>query len=149
MGFLAVGNGVHQDLQVQSILGHWDTPYSNLDNSPAIDIRRSRTDAWNKSSGTSLWRGRWICRYVFIGIPPNPRVADVFSTAGLGYIKYLAPPEWALRWAESRLNLLSVLPHYVSIDQKTYGRFGVLPSSGHSGGSAATELVGSTQRLGP
>lgn len=69
--------------------------------------------------------------------------------AGLGYIKYLAPPEWALRWAESRLNLLAILPHYVSIDSKTYGRFGVLPTSNRSGGSAATELVGSTQRLGP
>jgi len=69
--------------------------------------------------------------------------------AGLGYIKYLAPPEWALRWAESRLNLLGRLPHYVSIDQKTYGRFGVLPTNNRAGGSAATELVGSTQRLGP
>ncbi|KJZ76199.1 Rhomboid protein 2 [Hirsutella minnesotensis 3608] len=69
--------------------------------------------------------------------------------AGLGYLKYLAPPDWALRWIETRLNLLAVLPHYVSIDQKTYGRFGVLPSSNRPGGSAATELVGGTQRLGP
>jgi hypothetical protein len=69
--------------------------------------------------------------------------------AGLGYIKYLAPPEWALRWIEQRLNLLAILPHYVSVDQKTYGRFGVLPTSSRAGGSNATELVGSTQRLGP
>ncbi|KAH7129316.1 rhomboid protein 2 [Dactylonectria estremocensis] len=71
--------------------------------------------------------------------------------AGLGYVKFLAPPEWALRWVESRLNLLAILPHYVSIDQKTYGRFGVLPSNNRTGpgGSAATELVGTTQRLGP
>lgn len=71
--------------------------------------------------------------------------------AGLGYVKYLAPPEWALRWIESRLNLLAILPHYVSIDQKTYGRFGVLPLTNRPGpgGSAATELVGTTQRLGP
>ncbi|KAH6886482.1 rhomboid family protein [Thelonectria olida] len=68
---------------------------------------------------------------------------------GLGYVKYLAPPEWALRWIESRLNLLAILPHYVSVDQKTYGRFGVLPSTNRPGGSAATELVGTTQRLGP
>ncbi|KAJ6439957.1 GPI transamidase component GAA1 [Purpureocillium lavendulum] len=32
--------------------------------------------------------------------------------AGLGYIKFLAPPEWALRWIETRLNLLALLPHY-------------------------------------
>ncbi|KAM5341644.1 hypothetical protein ACJ41O_014675 [Fusarium nematophilum] len=71
--------------------------------------------------------------------------------AGFGYVKFLAPPEWALRWIESRLNLLAILPHYISVDQKTYGRFGVLPSTNRPGpsGSAATELVGTTQRLGP
>ncbi|KAK0764583.1 hypothetical protein N5P37_002049 [Trichoderma harzianum] len=53
--------------------------------------------------------------------------------AGLGYVKLLAPPEWALRWIESRLNLLAILPHYVSVDQKTYGRFGVLPSTNRPG----------------
>jgi membrane associated rhomboid family serine protease len=74
---------------------------------------------------------------------------SVGYVCGLGYIKYLAPPEWALRWIESRLNLLGILPHYVSIDQKTYGRFGVLPSNSRKGGSAPTELVGSSQRLGP
>lgn len=67
---------------------------------------------------------------------------------GLGYLKVLAPPEKALRWIESRLNLLGRLPHYVSVDQKTYGRFGVLPTN--SGGSSTLPgLVGSTQRLGP
>ncbi|KAJ6788907.1 hypothetical protein PWT90_00118 [Aphanocladium album] len=69
--------------------------------------------------------------------------------AGLGYVKYIAPPEWALRWIELKLNLLAILPHYVSVDQKTYGRFGVLPSASRMGGSPATELVGSSQRLGP
>lgn len=68
---------------------------------------------------------------------------------GMGYLKYLAPPEWALRFVEGKLNLLAILPHYVSVDQKTYGRFGVLPSSQRSGGTAPTELVGVTQRLGP
>lgn len=72
------------------------------------------------------------------------------SAGGLGYLKYLAPPEWILRWIESKLNLLSILPHYVSVDQKTYGRFGVLPTANRgAGGTAPTELVGSTQRLGP
>ncbi|KAG5949922.1 putative rhomboid protease [Claviceps sorghi] len=68
---------------------------------------------------------------------------------GLGYLKFLAPPEWALRWIENRLNLLAVLPHYVSIDQKTYGRFGVLPSTTRTGNNAAAQWVGSTERLGP
>ncbi|KAK1490473.1 rhomboid family protein [Colletotrichum cuscutae] len=69
---------------------------------------------------------------------------------GLGYLKFLSPPEKALRWIESKLNLLGRLPHYVSVDQKTYGRFGVLPTNTHAGGgSAPIALVGTTQRLGP
>ncbi|KIV96354.1 hypothetical protein PV10_00235 [Exophiala mesophila] len=52
---------------------------------------------------------------------------------GLGYIRFLAPPEKVLRWIEGKLNLLGRLPHYVSVDQKTYGRYGVLPSSSTSG----------------
>ncbi|KAI3319029.1 rhomboid family protein [Xylariaceae sp. AK1471] len=68
---------------------------------------------------------------------------------GLGYLKFLAPPEWALRWIEGRLNLLGRLPHYVSVDQKTYGRFGVLPTNTSSSGTTPVSLIGSTQRLGP
>lgn len=67
---------------------------------------------------------------------------------GLGYLKFLSPPEKALRWIETRFNLLARLPHYVSVDQKTYGRFGVLPTSGHAGGVAApVALVATTQRV--
>lgn len=69
--------------------------------------------------------------------------------SGLGHVRLLAPPERALRWIENRLNLLKILPHYISVDQKTYGRFGVLPTSNRTGGAAATELVGGSQRLGP
>ncbi|CAK7272542.1 Putative rhomboid protease [Sporothrix epigloea] len=70
---------------------------------------------------------------------------------GFGYLKFLSPPESALRWIEARFNLLARVPHYVSVDQKTYGRFGVLPtvSGGTTGATPAIGLVGSTQRLGP
>ncbi|CAN8104740.1 unnamed protein product [Discula destructiva] len=70
---------------------------------------------------------------------------------GLGYMKWLSPPEKALRWVEGRLNLLQRLPRYVSVDAKTYGRFGVLPSAAGGPGVPGVELgvVGSTQRLGP
>ncbi|KAI1262007.1 Gaa1-like protein [Xylariaceae sp. FL1019] len=54
---------------------------------------------------------------------------------GLGYLKVLAPPEKALRWLEGRLNLLGRLPHYISVDHQTYGRFGVLPSNTSSSGT--------------
>ncbi|OCK84881.1 hypothetical protein K432DRAFT_378124 [Lepidopterella palustris CBS 459.81] len=47
----------------------------------------------------------------------------------LNYIKFLVPPEKILRFIESKLNLLGRLPHYVSVDQKTYGRYGVLPTT--------------------
>lgn len=53
----------------------------------------------------------------------------ILVTDGLGYLKVLAPPEKILRWIEGKLNLLGRLPHYVSIDQKTYGRYGVLPTA--------------------
>ncbi|KAK5653552.1 hypothetical protein OQA88_8811 [Cercophora sp. LCS_1] len=49
---------------------------------------------------------------------------------GLGYITFLAPPEWALRWIEGKLNLLGRLPHYVSVDQKTYGRIPITSLQG-------------------
>lgn len=55
---------------------------------------------------------------------------------GLGYLKFLAPPEKIAKWIESKLNLLGRLPHYVSVDQKTAGRYtAVLPSSNMDGPS--------------
>lgn len=81
---------------------------------------------------------------------------------GLGWLRFLAPSERILRWLEGKLNLLGRLPHYVSVDQKIYGRYGVLPSTsiipprvgpgrGGLGGpnGVPVGLVGSTQRLGP
>jgi hypothetical protein len=74
---------------------------------------------------------------------------------GLGYLKFLAPPEWILRWIEGKLNLLGRLPHYVSVDQKTYGRYGVLPTTNAplvgsaTGDIGLSNLRGSNQRLGP
>jgi len=73
---------------------------------------------------------------------------------GLGYLKFLAPPEKILRWVEGKMNLLGRLPHYVSVDQKTYGRYGLLPSTAptlavSSDSNIPMTYVGSTQRLGP
>ncbi|SPO05081.1 related to Rhomboid protein 2 [Cephalotrichum gorgonifer] len=61
--------------------------------------------------------------------------AAVGYACGLGLIKWLCPPEKVLRWLETKLSLRRRLPHYASVDQKAYGRFGVLPTSG-GGGSA-------------
>ncbi|KAK4960562.1 putative rhomboid protease [Elasticomyces elasticus] len=79
---------------------------------------------------------------------------------GLGYIRFLAPPDWILRFIEGKLNLLGRLPHYVSVDQKTFGRYGVLPSTtdervGPGRGTLgvvngiALGSTGEGQRLGP
>jgi len=80
---------------------------------------------------------------------------------GLGYIRFLAPHDKILRFIEGKLNLLGRLPHYVSVDQKTYGRYGVLPSTAGSSrvgpgrgtlGTAngvALGPTGSTQKPGP
>ncbi|KAI9680755.1 MAG: putative rhomboid protease [Caeruleum heppii] len=67
---------------------------------------------------------------------------------GLGYLKFLSPPEKILRWFENKLNLLGRLPFYVSVDQKTYGRYGVLPTSNGPENGTALGLIGSSQRLG-
>ncbi|KAK8181937.1 uncharacterized protein BKA78DRAFT_258810 [Phyllosticta capitalensis] len=63
---------------------------------------------------------------------------------GMNYIKFLAPPEKILRWLERKLNLLARLPHYVSVDKSTFGRYGVLPSSMPLQNMPA----GSSQKLG-
>ncbi len=70
---------------------------------------------------------------------------------GLGYLKILAPPEKILRWMEGKLNLLGRLPHYVSVDQKTFGRYGVLPTiNAPAGVDGGTELrFMSINRSGP
>lgn len=94
-----------------------------------------------------------IRMYVQINQPLRITATANCEIGGLGYLKFLAPPEKILRWIEGKLNLLGRLPHYVSVDQKTYGRFGVLPTS-HSSVSPPADgigmgMVGSTQRLGP
>ncbi|KAF2660691.1 hypothetical protein K491DRAFT_688132 [Lophiostoma macrostomum CBS 122681] len=66
---------------------------------------------------------------------PNVSLIGHLCGAGIGYlwasgyIKFLVPHEKILRWIEGKLNLLGRLPHYVSVDQKTYGRYGVLPTT--------------------
>ncbi|EKG10630.1 hypothetical protein MPH_12262 [Macrophomina phaseolina MS6] len=67
---------------------------------------------------------------------------------GLNYIKFLAPPEKILRWIETKLNLLVRLPHYVSVDRSTFGRYGVLPSSTPMA-TLPSGMAASSQRLGP
>ncbi|GKT39898.1 rhomboid-like protein 19 [Colletotrichum spaethianum] len=95
------------------------------------------------------WTMPLILILVVTALVPGTSLLGHLCGVLVGYL-FPEPPEKALRWVESKLNLLGRLPHYVSVDQKTYGRFGVLPTSSHAGGgSAPIALVGTTQRLGP
>ena len=71
------------------------------------------------------------------------------AAVGLEYIKFLAPPEWALRWIEGKLKLRTWLPYYVGVDQKAPGRFNVLPLTNlGTAPAAAPGFMGTVQRLG-
>jgi len=70
---------------------------------------------------------------------------------GLGYVRFLAPPVKVLRWVEEKGNLLRRVPHWVSVDKTTYGRYGVLPSANErvlSGEGGAGPFAGQGVRLG-
>ncbi|KAI5298157.1 putative rhomboid protease [Ascosphaera atra] len=76
---------------------------------------------------------------------------------GLGMLRFLVPPEKILRFIEDKLNLFGRLPHYVSVDQKTYGRYGILPTNGGANGVSSAPVnaaagdpgIGGGIRLGP
>ncbi|KAK3301515.1 uncharacterized protein B0H64DRAFT_383836 [Chaetomium fimeti] len=67
---------------------------------------------------------------------------------GLGYLKFLVPPDKVMRFIETRLKLRSWSSYYVSVDQKTYGREGVIPLTTLVP-VVGPGLTGSNQRLGP
>jgi len=100
------------------------------------------------------WSTPLILIVVTSALVPNVSLIGHLCGAGLGYawasgyIKFLVPHEKILRWLETKLNLLGRLPHYVSVDQKTYGRYGVLPTTMVPLGSIPRS-PGDGQRLGP
>lgn len=125
----------------------WTTPIGVLF---AMAVLVPSSSFWGHAAGLVIGYGGMFSST--LNKKEKRQCADVKGVAGLGYVKFLAPPEKILRWIEGKLNLLGRLPHYVSIDQKTYGRFGVLPSNNTPAAASpgvALGLVGSTQRLGP
>jgi hypothetical protein len=92
-------------------------------------------------------------RYVRIAVPVYAQIDAIHlsdtTLVGMGWLRFLAPPEKILRWVEGKMNLLGRLPHYVSVDQKTYGRYGVLPSTnGASEGGIPMNFMASNPRMG-
>lgn len=116
---------------------------------PYLAISTYKIPTWTTPLVVLLFVTALVPNTSFLGHLCSVGVGYIY---GLGYLKILAPPEKVLRWIEGKLNLLGRLPHYVSIDQKTYGRYGVLPTSSAPGGgegSSAPTYLSSTQRLGP
>jgi hypothetical protein len=109
---------------------------------PSFKYASQTTPTWCTTNDISVgpykiptWTTPLILVLVTSFIVPNVSLLGHLCGAGIGYlwasgyIKFLVPHEKILRWVETKLNLLGRLPHYVSVDQKTYGRYGVLPSS--------------------
>lgn len=103
---------------------------ANMDNADSAGGCYGDIDTRDKFAGTLLCVGRWVSVYVtsYSHDSNTPGLTNL-PTGGLGYIRFLAPPDKVIRWIEGKLNLLGRVPHYVSVDQKTYGRYGVLPTS--------------------
>ncbi|MCJ1338487.1 putative rhomboid protease [Bachmanniomyces sp. S44760] len=120
--------------------------------SPYISISTYRIPSWTTPLALLLIVTALVPNTSFLGHLCSLGVGYIY---GLGYLKILAPPDAALRWIEGKLNLLGRLPHYVSLDQKTYGRYGVLPTTnapaanGTGDGSIPMTFLGGGQRLGP
>ncbi|KAF2261013.1 hypothetical protein CC78DRAFT_522564 [Lojkania enalia] len=99
------------------------------------------------------WTTPLILVFIISFLVPNVSLVGHLCGLGigylwaLGYIKFLVPHEKILRWVEGKLNLLGRLPHYVSVDQKTYGRYGVLPTAVPLSNVSRSPEPG--QRLGP
>lgn len=150
MGFPLTGHGRSQNVQDEPLPRHWHISRPNMDNAALHGRGCPSSRPRHKLHWAPVRCWHRVSMYApFIRCNQANKTLIINSTVGLGYLKFLAPPEWILREIESRLNLLGRLPHYVSIDQKTYGRFGVLPTSASSSTSTPLSIIGSTQRLGP
>ncbi|KAK4099895.1 hypothetical protein N658DRAFT_497874 [Parathielavia hyrcaniae] len=129
-------------LAIEAVRQHRTTPYLVINGQPTIPT-------WSTPFAALL--------AVAVLVPSSSILGHLCGLAlgylcGTGYlnIKYLAPPEKVLRWIEGKAKLRDWLPYYVSVDQKVYGRFGVLPLANLGAAPAvAPGLAGSSQRLGP
>lgn len=115
---------------------------------PYFAIGTSRIPTWTTPLLALIFVAALVPNTSFLGHLCSLGIGYIY---GLGYLKILAPPEKILRWIEGKLNLLGRLPHYVSIDHKTYGRYGVLPTTNAPSMDGVGEgpYIGSTERLGP
>ncbi|CAN9306857.1 unnamed protein product [Alternaria alternata] len=118
-------------------------------------VLRSNTSVMGASVGPykiPTWTTPLILIVLTSILVPHVSLVGHLCGAGLGYlwasgyIKFLVPHEKILRWIETKLNLLGRLPHYVSVDQKTYGRYGVLPTTSVP---LSNRTPDGGQRLGP
>lgn len=134
----------------------WALENADLDHTSYSHRPNKYFRSFHQFLGTSLRLCNWLSLYVALCCSLFPalifnRTLTLDLPDGLGYLKFLSPPEKIMRWLEGKLNLLGRVPHYVSLDQKTYGRYGVLPTTNapSRSGQIPMTYTGSTQRLGP
>ncbi|KAJ5532938.1 hypothetical protein N7494_009490 [Penicillium frequentans] len=146
-------------LLVEKAILHWNTPIvgssvwvflllgseaiRTFKSHPYFSLGPYKIPTWTSPLAACIVLSILVSNVSFLG-------TSLCNSFGLGYLKVFVPPEKVLRWIEGKLNLLGRLPHYVSVDQKTYGRYGVLPTANVAGNGNATPLsyLGSNQRLG-
>lgn len=134
------------------IRGHQDAPGESV-----LQVNQSHPNSAQRLTHTSIgpykaptWTTPLFVILITSFLIPNTSLIGHLCGAAIGYlwgmnyIKFLAPPEKILRWLERKLDLLARLPHYVSVDKSTFGRYGVLPSSMPLQNMPA----GSSQKLG-
>ena len=118
---------------------------------PYFEIASVKIPTWTTPLILNLFVTFLIPRSSFTGHLCGLAVGYLWGT---GYIRFLVPSEKILRWIENKLNLLGRIPHYVSVDQKVYGRYGVLPSTSTprppilGNGTSPVTFTGGSQRLG-
>lgn len=109
-------------------------------------VKQNKTNPWFALGPYRIptWTFAFIAILVINFIIPNTSLLAHLCGCSIGYgfelgfLKFLIPPERILRWIEGKGNLLGRLPKYVSVDQKTFGRYGVLDARAEEGVSGAT-----------
>lgn len=148
LGLFAPRLGIYQDVPGQPLSPAWHFTGPDLDYASLCDLCCRRVDLEYEFPRASVWYPVWIFAYESPLRFHSTQLTRAY-TVGLGYLKVFVPPEKILRWIEGKLNLLGRLPHYVAVDQKTHGRYGVLPTSSTEPAVAMSSYLGSSQRLGP
>ncbi|WEW60638.1 Glycosyl phosphatidyl inositol protein transamidase complex subunit [Emydomyces testavorans] len=79
---------------------------------PHFSVGTYKIPTWTTPLIATIFVSALVSNTSFLGHMCGIAVGYVL---GLGYLRILFPPEKVLRWVEGKLNLLGILPHYVSL----------------------------------